>query len=48
MTMNASNILIEICIQNTYFNGKECRLVIIRNISYVARQEKLQSEYEYQ
>lgn len=26
----------------------DCKLLIIRNISHVARQEKLQSEYEYQ
>ena len=47
-TMNNSNILIEILIQKTNFYNQDCRLVIIRNISYVAKQEKLQSEYEYQ
>ena len=47
-TMNNSNILIEILIQKTNFYGQDSRLVIIRNISYVAKQEKLQSEYEYQ
>lgn len=26
----------------------DCKLLIIRNISHVVRQEKLQSEYEYQ
>ena len=46
--MNNSNILIEVLIQKTNFEGQDARLVIIRNISYVAKQEKLQSEYEYQ
>lgn len=42
------NILLEICIKPREFCDMDCKLLIIRNISHVARQEKLQSEYEYQ
>jgi len=40
-------VLLEICIKRREFCDMDCKLVIIRNISHVARQEKLQSEYEY-
>ena len=45
--MSESNILIEILIKKTRFKEQNCRLMIIRNISEVAKQEKLQLEYEY-
>lgn len=41
------NILLEICIKPREFCDMDCKLLIIRNISHVARQEKLQSEYEF-
>ena len=46
--MDTNNILLEICIKPREFCDMDCKLMIIRNISHVARQEKLQSEYEYQ
>jgi len=46
--MDENNILLEICIKPREFCDMDCKLLIIRNISHVARQEKLQSEYEYQ
>jgi len=45
--MDTSNILLEIIIKPREFCDMDCKLMIIRNISHVARQEKLQSEYEY-
>ena len=42
------NILLEICIKPREFCDMDCKLLIIRNISHVARQERLQSEFEYQ
>ena len=41
--LSGDNDLLEICIKPRIFNGFECKLLIIRNISYVASQEKLQS-----
>ena len=46
--MNKENILLEICIKPRKFFDMDCKLLTIRNISHIARQEKLQSEYEYQ
>lgn len=44
----SGKVLLEICIKPREFCDMDCKLLIIRNISHVARQEKLQSEYEYQ
>ena len=46
--MKEDNVLLEVCIKPREFCDMDCKLLIIRNISHVARQEKLQSEYEYQ
>lgn len=42
------DVLLEIIIKPREFCDMNCKLLIIRNISHVARQEKLQSEYEFQ
>jgi hypothetical protein len=39
--MKEENILLEICIKPREFCDMDCKLLIIRNISHVARQEKL-------
>ena len=46
--MNEENVLLEICIKPREFCDMDYKLLIIRNISHVARQERLQSEFEYQ
>ena len=38
---NGENVLLEICIKPREFCDMNCKLLIIRNISHVARQEKL-------
>ena len=45
--LDKRDILLEICIKPREFCDMDCKLLIVRNISHVARQEKLQSEYEY-
>ena len=45
---DASVNLFEIQIKPRFFNGRSCSLLVIRNISHVVRQQKLQADYEYQ
>ena len=41
-------MLFEIQIKPRSFRDQKCSLVVIRNVSHVVRQQKLQAEFEYQ
>jgi len=43
----SKNETLEITIQPRNFDGKDCQLVVVQNVSYVLKHQKLLNEFEY-